>query len=326
MTGQVAEIHATFSRLRKGTVPGMIRVFFLVLSALSPFLLSNSAKAQFGYLYTTDTLPKHKCELEQWITDREGQAHGYYHGVEMRTEEECGVTNNLQLSLYENYTYIGAHNNSVDHLTEGIDISPDHDPTKRQSGWHSDGVSSELLWRVLSPYRHRVGLALYVEPDVGPRENGVEVRTIVQKDFLDDRMILTSNVWGEIDNEQGTNLGAIASSAAPSFEKTKATYLEFDFGGTYRFHRNWSTGLEFRNHNEYAGWSFAAHNQQHTAFFLGPDLSYATQRWSVTFAVLRQLAAVGFTDDQRAQIYHGRLYGNEHTTWDGIRLRVARTF
>ncbi len=302
--------------------PGLL--FVLLVFA---FTMSRQAQAQaVGYLYTTDTVPRHKFEFEQWITDREGQAHGHYHGVELRTEEEFGITNNFQIALYENYSYVNAAYNSVNHLTEGLDINPDVDPTKPLSNWHSDGVSSELLWRVRSPYKHKLGIALYAEPSVGPRENGLEVRQIFQEDFKDDRVVLSQNVWEEIDSEQGTNLGAVASNAPPSFEKSRATYLEFDLGGSYRFRRNISAGLQFRNHNEYGGWGFAAHNQQHAAFFVGPTIAYAGPHWFGSFTAMRQLAAVGFTEDQRAQIYHGRLYGNEHTTWDGLRLIFGRTF
>ena len=155
--------------------------------------------------------------------------------------------------LHANYTYIGAQNNSVNHWTEGLDISPDHNPLKTQSGWHTDGASIELLWRAISPYSHPVELAFYVEPEFGRRENGSETRAIIQKDFLNDRLIVHANVWLEFDSEQGTNLGAIASSAPPSFEKTRATYLEEDFGASYRFRRNWSFGFELRNHTGVAG-------------------------------------------------------------------------
>lgn len=287
---------------------------------------AHASEAVFGYLYTTDTAPKGKNEVEQWVTDREGQAHGYYHGIYLRSEFEHGITDDLQLSVYVNTAYIAAHNNSVDHLTEGLDISPDHNPYKRQASGHFDGVSAELLWRVMSPYTKPFGLAFYIEPSIGPRESGLELQAIAQKNFLDDRLVLATNVWLEFDKERGTNLGAIASSAPPSFAGTKATYLEEDAGISYRFRRNFSVGLEFRNHNEFANWSIAGKDQQHTAFFLGPNIHYGGERWFATLAVLRQLGATGFTDDQRAQIYHGRLYGNEHTTWDGIRLIVGRAF
>ena len=146
-----------------------LKAAVLLLGSLAAAGSSVATAQAVGYLYTTDTLPKHKFEFEQWTTDREGQAHGHYHGIEFRTEEEFGITNSLQIALYENYSYVNAAYNSVNHLTEGLDINPDVDPTKPLSNWHSDGVSSEFLWRVRSPYRHRVGAALYVEPSLGPR-------------------------------------------------------------------------------------------------------------------------------------------------------------
>lgn len=285
-----------------------------------------AGESQFGYVYTTDTLPKHKFEIEQWITDNEGQAHGRYHGLGFRTEVEYGVTSNFQVALYYNQAFVDAHNNSVDRLTEGLDIVASHDPSKPISEWHNDGVSAEFLWRVMSPYKKPFGVAFYVEPSFGPREDGLELRAIAQKNFMDDRLVFAANVWIEFNKEQGTNLGAIASSDPPSFTKTKATYLEEDLGVSYRFRPKWSVGLEFRNHNEFQGWSLAGSDQQHTAFFVGPNIHYGGQRWFATLSALRQVGAIGYTDEQRAQIYRGLLYGNEHGEWDGIRLIVGRSF
>ena len=295
-------------------------------AALALHTPACAGESSFGYVYTTDTLPAHKFEVQQWITDNEGQAHGRYHGLGFRTELEYGLTNNFQIALYANNNFVDAHDNSVARRTEGLDIVASHDPTKSISEWHNDGFSAEFLWRVMSPYKKPFGLAFYVEPSVGPREDGVEVRAIAQKNFRDDRLVFAANAWIEFVREQGTNLGAIASADPPSFEKTKATYLEFDLGASYRFRPKWSLGLEFRNHNEFEGWSLAGSDKQHTAFFLGPNVHYAAQRWFVTLSALRQLAAVAYTDEQRAQIYRGRLYGNEHATWDGIRLIIGRTF
>lgn len=287
---------------------------------------ARAGEATFGYVYTTDTMPKGKVEVEQWVTDREQQAHGYYHGLYGRTEIEYGITDALQLAVYANYAHISAHNNSVDRLTEGLDIAPDHDPRRRQSSWHSDGVSAELLWRLSSPYTHPIGFALYVEPTLGPRENELEFRAIAQRNWMDDRLILAANAWIEFDKEQGTNLGAIADeSAPPSFAKTKATYLEGDLGLSYRFRANWSAGLEFRNHNEFTGWTIS-HDQNHTAFFFGPNIHYGGKHWDFTVAALRQIYAHGYSEDQKEQIRHGQLFGNEHTRWDGLRLIVGRTF
>jgi hypothetical protein len=111
----------------------------------------------FGYAYTADLLPKGKWELEQWITDREGQAFGHYHNFKFRTEVEYGLTDNFQLSGYLNYSYLNAKNNSVVHLTEGLDIPFDHDSTKQYSAMRFDGISGGDL-RVKGPAIEQVRL------------------------------------------------------------------------------------------------------------------------------------------------------------------------
>ncbi|HLG89547.1 MAG TPA: DUF6662 family protein [Alphaproteobacteria bacterium] len=280
----------------------------------------------FGYVYTTDLLPQDRYDIEQWITDRDGQAYGYYHAVEGRTEFEYGVTDNFQLALYLNYAYVGADHNSVHGLTEGSDIKSSANPFRSYGNLHYDGLSVEATYRVLSPYTDPVGLAFYVEPEIGPKEYGVELRGIVQKNFFDDRLVLAGNVWVEFEREAGSNLGAVGAEEGPAGNKTNATYAELDLGASYRFAPNWSAGIEFRNHREYGGYSLSHSDQDHTAYFVGPNIHYANERWYATISVLRQISAIGFTDDQKAEMLHGRLYGDEHTTWDGLRLIVGRSF
>lgn len=274
-----------------------------------------AGEALFGYVYTTDVMPKGKYEVEQWITDREGQAHGRFHDVQMRTEVEYGVTDNFQLAGYVNYSDLNASRNSVAGLTEGLDIPADHDPTKPYHKFRYDGISAEAVWRVLSPYKDPIGLAFYVEPEVGPRENALEVKVLAQKNYLDDRLVLAANLWTEIEKEKVEGEGW-----------EKASVWELDLGASYRFRPNWSAGLEFRNHNEFTGWTLDHSNQEHTAFFFGPNIHYAGERWFFTATALYQLHAKAYSDDQRAEIAHGRVYGDEHTTWDGLRLKIGRTF
>jgi hypothetical protein len=133
-------------------------------------------------------------------------------------------------------------------------------------------------------------------------------------------------MWIELDREDGSNLVTPGSTDVPDGSKHNSTYAEIDLGVSYRFAPKWFTGLEFRNHNEYDGFSLSSNAQAHSAFFLGPNIHYAAEKWFFTFAVLRQLGAVAMTNDQRAQIYNGLLYGDEHTTWDGIRLIVGMAF
>ena len=248
----------------------------------------------FGYVYTTDLLPKGKWEVEQWITDREGQAYGRFHHLHFATEVEYGLEDNLQVSAYLNYSHADAAANSVRHLTEGIEIPFDHNPNKPYSATKFDGVSFEAIYRVMSPYTDPFGLAFYIEPEFGSEESGLELRAIVQKNFLDDRLVLAGNFWVEFEREAGSNLVPPGSTAIPDGAKSDATMAEFDLGASYRFMPNWSVGLEFRNHNEFEGWTLNHSDQEHSAFFLGPNIHWAGQRWFATLSVLRQIGAVAF--------------------------------
>jgi len=309
-----------------------VRIFFLF--GLAVFFLSQAmslvpARADeplFGYVYTTDLLPQGRWELEQWFTDREGQASGHFHHVDMSTEAEYGVLDNLQMSLYLNYMYANEFDNSVRGLTEGIEIPWDHDPTQPYSSARFDGVSVEAIYRVLSPYIDPIGLAFYVEPELGFYESGVEMRAIAQKNFLDDLMVLAFNIWVEPDREVSSNLVVPGSDDIPDGSWSTNTYAEADLGLSYRFAAHWSAGIEFRNHNEFRGLSLSHANQDHTAFFFGPNIHYAAEHWFFTLSILRQLGAIAYTDEQRAEIANGLLYGDEHTTWDGIRLKVGFPF
>ena len=78
---------------------------YVVASLVLAGSLSASARADeplFGYVYTTDLLPKGKWEFEQWITGRYKQSQGRYLGLPMRTELEYGVADNFQIAGYLN--------------------------------------------------------------------------------------------------------------------------------------------------------------------------------------------------------------------------------
>lgn len=280
----------------------------------------------FGYVYTTDLLPKGKWEIEQWITAREGQANGHFHHIDMSTELEYGLSDNLQVSIYANYMYADESANSVRGLTEGIEIPWNHDPLKPYREARFDGFSFEAVYRVMSPYTDPFGLAFYIEPEIGATESGLELRAIAQKNFLDDRLVLAANIWFEFEREQGSNLFVPGSGEIPDGSKGEDTMAEFDLGLSYRFAPNWSAGLEFRNHNEFEGWTLNHSRQEHTAFFLGPNIHYAGERWFATLSVLRQIGAVTFNDEQAFESRGGLLFGDEHTRWDGIRLKFGYTF
>lgn len=157
---------------------------------------ADAGESLFGKVYVTDLLPKGGKEIEQWMTWRTKKAGGHFALIEGRTAFEYGVTDDFQTAVYANYAWSRAFHNGVD----GASAPPETFAGVRfgsDSHWHSGkfvGVSLEGIYRILSPYIHPIGVALYLEPTFGKRLFEVENRLILQKNFLDDRLVIASNI------------------------------------------------------------------------------------------------------------------------------------
>src|SRR5437764_14479641 len=81
----------------------------------------------------------------------------------------------------------------------------------------------------------------------------------------------------------------------------------------YRFVRNWSAGLEFWNHHEFAD----ATVHEHSAYFLGPTIHYGGERWWATLGFLHQLPiGQAFSHDNKELAAHdGDIVGDEHAEY-----------
>ncbi len=298
--------------------------FFKIIFATYALMLS-AAKADepvFSYIYTTDLNPKGTTQLEQKIDDRYGQAHGVYNNVKMQSEIEHGVTDNFQAALYINYSYINAKNNSTSGTTEGLDISAGHDPADSFHRLQYDSFATEFIYRILSPYKDIVGLAIYIEPEIGPRVRELESKIILHKNFLDDQLITAINITNiyETEKEQA-KFGAPEGDEDASAHWHKAAALDFTAGVSYRFIPNWFGGIEYRNHNEFGGsYNMNRKTQEHTAHFIGPVIHYGGRKFFATLGFRYQIAANSFNDEQKANMRGGKIYGDEHTKIDGIRL------
>ena len=55
-------------------------------------------------------------------------------------------------------------------------------------------------------------------------------------------------------------------------------------------------------HNEFEGFSLAYRNMEHTAFFLGPNIHYGSERWWITKSALLQVGAIGVSSENKAQM------------------------
>ena len=231
----------------------------------------------FGYIYTTDSLPKGEWEYEQWNTVRTGKAAGSYTSFDFRNEFEHGFTDNFSGSFLLHSSYL--HTRSVP--------DPD-DPTlnlDNQSSFDINRVSIELKERLLSPSKNPIGFTLYMEPELGVRnplngkdtiERAIEFKLIVDRHFLDDRLILATNVVFEPEWERQN--GA----------RSKELKNEYSVGTAYRFASGWYGGLELLNRRKFDDQDFAKEGA--SAFFLGPTLHYNPKKWWATLTVLPQIA------------------------------------
>lgn len=284
---------------------------------IDPFATAEAGDALFGWIYTTDIHPPGTAEFEHRSFLQQGQARGSYSYLINREEIEVGITPNLQLGGYINWSYRNAARNGVDGTTGGPGvlrfIGPDFNPYSRLSGARFESFSIEAIYQVLNPITDPFGLAFYLEPEFGPGVRELEWRIILQKNLLNDTLILAANIAGKHENER----------YADSTIKRDSP-IDLTVGASYRVVDNWFVGLEGRMHNEFQGLYWGT--PDHTAFFLGPNVHYATERYWVTLAWRHQLPlTVTYNAEQRAVLKGGRIYGDEHAR-DEVMLRFGLPF
>lgn len=271
--------------------------------------LALAGESPFNYIYVTDTHPEGAAEIEQWMTFRKAKMQGDYRLGQYRTELEYGVTDRFQVSLYLNTYSVNAFASNSGGETAGPYIPENIDKTNRyRRGLSPDGWSAEFIYRLLSPYVDPIGLALYVEPSFGKFRNELESKIILQKNFLEDRLVLGYNLTlaPEWEKKAGDPT-ADPASAEFNARTEKVTELVHTFGVSYRFAPGWSAALEARNHHEYAGHSLKSGNREFTAWNVGPTMHYAGKSWWVTATWLPQLKSGRcFTADQCAETVNNR--------------------
>jgi len=276
---------------------------------------ASAEESQFGYVYTTDLLPKGAKEIEQWVTWRNKKIAGVYDQLEGRTEFEYGVSDRLQVALYANYAWARAYRNGPDGATTPPEQFADKSvgADARWSASRFVGVSGEAIYRVLSPYTDGVGLAFYVEPTVGPSFRELETKIILQKNFLDDRLTTAFNFtyapeWRYLEDD-GTPSGR-------SWQHE--TDINFNAAASYRFAPNWSAGFEFVNEHEYNSYLFK--NQSNSGYYVGPAIHYGGRNFFITATFLEQLPwAKAHSDTVAGSLIGGRVFDND---FERYRLRV----
>jgi hypothetical protein len=277
----------------------------------TPFKASAS-EGIFAYLYTAETTPGDHWEYEQKQTWRSGKARGQYDAIDLRNEFEYGITDRLQGALYLNSTYLRSTDQyNTEDVTQNV---------ADKNEFNVDGVSVELMYRVLSPYKDGLGLAFYLEPEMSLRdhmsgddriERALEGRVILQKNFLDDQLYTATNFMIEPEWEKADGL------------TKKELWAEWTAGISYRWKSNWFLGLEFRNHMEFI--DMKLDNQEHSAYFLGPNVHYGGEKYWWTATFLPQISGwprdLGIGADGQS-ISDSRLHLGQHEKFE-VRISVG---
>ena len=232
--------------------PSVLLVVVLLGVLVVP-LAARANERHFSYTYESAVLAPGEKEIEVWTTYRNGRDTRYTRFDE-RLEFEVGVLPGLQTSFYVNVTAIGQDVNGS--LSKSAEVS----------------VSNEWKWRLLDSGVDGIGLALYGEITGGVDELELEGKLIVDKRI--GSLLLAANFVAEHEWEYG-----IGSTE-------KELHLDGYLAVGWFFTPRFMIGVEAWNANIIAEGTW-----EHSAFFLGPVMSYAGDGWWVTLTALPQLPA-----------------------------------
>lgn len=278
-----------------------------------------SSESQFGFIYTTDLLPKNAKEIEQFLTWKSQKTGGTFNMIEGKTAYEYGLFDNLQIAGYATYDWMEAYQNGPFGATtpsEQFSYSQPG-PNDYYSSTRLIGLSFEAIWRVLSPYTEPVGLAFYIEPSVGDRFTEIETRIILQKNFLDDMLVFAFNFTYAPEYRY---LPPDDGEGGSSWQEE--TDVNFDLGASYRFMPNWSLGFEILNEHEASSYDWSKHTNN--AWYLGPNVHFGGKDFFVTALFVKQMPwATSYPDSVPGAYVHGYTFDND---FEMYRFRVKAGF
>ncbi len=298
---------------------------------------AHATEQIFPETYLSETLPKGALEGEQWVTYREGKSQGTYGLVQTRTEVEYGITDRWLASLYVNAYSVKAHNNNsaasrVDFTSSGGDGDEvtgggpgtfgSYVPNSSRfpipaANYHKtdfDSVSIETIYSFLSPYSDGIGLSGYLEYTYGDNIQEIELKALVQKNLLDDKLILAANLVLELERN---------SYSLTSTEKE--TELELTGGASYRITQHFRAGVEFRNIQGFSGYSLASGNHAYSVWYGGPMVSASYGKFFAVLGYERQLPwAQGFNHAAQIENVSGINYLDFEKNF--VRLKFGISF
>lgn len=252
----------------------------------------------FAFAYTTDIEAKGEKEIEQEITWSSGHANEAFQEIESRAEFEYGITDDFQGSFYLNYDWSRARLHLPPRPAETSNVS---------------GIAGEFIYRLTNVYFDPIGLALYAEPSIGNGTRSFEVKALLQKNFLNDRLRFALNINAE-DRWNKNGLG--------HYDQTSA--LEFYSGLAYEVTPEWNIAAEFDNERGFDGLILGGSPRySENAYFAGPTLQYVGHPFRVMLGAQAQLPWADDPTHTPGALSHGYLSGAERFR---VRLRIATDF
>lgn len=237
---------------------------FFVVGLVLSCLFAGTALAderRFTYSYEADSvLPKGAFEFEQWATLKAGKEDGKYYQWRLREEIETGLTDRLTTALYLNLKD-----------TYSKDVTGIND----KDGTEFSGLSNEWKYMLFSPHQYPIGVLLYGEIGYDGEELELEEKLILEHIFAE-RWILVMNLIFEEEWKWQKK------------KSEKEFVISPTFGLCYIINDHWSIGLEAVNHREYPDFG----DEEHSAWFLGPNIHYGSEKWWATLAILPQVTDV----------------------------------
>ena len=235
-------------------------LILLVASCLTAFLTAHADERLFTYVQEAEVLPKGGLEFEQWLTHRRSKADGVFARWDFSEELEYGLTDRLTVAGYLNFknTY-----------SEGVTGQTD------ESRFEFEGISTELKYQLLNPNIKPIGILLYGEATYNGDEFELEEKLVLQKNF-GEKWVAAFNVTLE------------QEWAFTPTDTEEELALEMTAGIAYKIGSHWSVGVEGRNHRVFApGLDFS--HRVADAWFVGPNVHYARDKWWATLTVLPQV-------------------------------------
>jgi hypothetical protein len=252
----------------------------LAIAGMAGLMLALPARADegvFTYLYASETMPKGEQELAVFVKRRWDKGIGHYTATDYTGEYEYGVTDRFTVA-----GYLMAMSHDYENAFP-LDSNDEDFYPKSADQTRFSGTKLAFKYNFLSPFKDGIGFSIVLEPiyltryridGARTRSYELEQRYIVQKNFLDDTLVLAYNL--NIEGEYR------------EFPEDDVAENEIRFqhliGASFRLVRNFHVGFESRHTMD-----IVQGEKNHYAIALGPNVHFGSKRWYATLTYLRQV-------------------------------------